>query len=161
MYMKRRPVLTIRPFCAQDADRVGSILRSSPEASPWSIDDLLRFSENAFGQRAIFLVCESSGEVTAFLMARTVGDEAELLNIAVSPAHRCSGQATQLLKCAMDQLRGSAVHAIFLEVRESNMPARAFYEKHGFSVSGKRPNYYQRPDEAAVSMMRKLTASLS
>lgn len=159
--MKRRAVLTIRRFCAQDADSVVAVLRSSPEAAPWSTEDLLRFSDNSSGQRATFLVCEYGGEVTAFLMARAVGDEAELLNIAVSPAHRCTGQATQLLKCAMDQFRGSAIRAIYLEVRESNMPARAFYEKHGFSVSGKRPNYYQRPDEPAISMMRKLTASLS
>lgn len=152
------PVLTIRPFCSEDAESVASILRSSPEASSWSIEDLLRFGDNVSGCKAIFFVCECRGEVTAFLIARIAGGEAELLNIAVSPAHRSSGQGSLLLNCAVDRLRGSAVHAIFLEVREWNAAARAFYEKHGFTVSGRRPHYYRQPDEAAVCMMRELTA---
>jgi ribosomal-protein-alanine N-acetyltransferase len=43
-----------------------------------------------------------------------------------------------------------AARAILLEVRESNLPARGLYEKHGFHVHGRRRAYYQRPVEDAV-----------
>jgi len=49
------------------------------------------------------------------------------------------------------------VQAVFLEVRESNLPAISFYEKHRFIKNGRRPAYYQHPTEAAVLMMRELT----
>jgi ribosomal-protein-alanine N-acetyltransferase len=46
---------------------------------------------------------------------------------------------------------------VFLEVRESNQAAIAFYSKHGFAKMGRRPSYYRVPDEAAIVMEKKLT----
>ncbi len=40
----------------------------------------------------------------------------------------------------------------YLEVRESNTGAIAFYEKQGFAKTGRRKGYYREPDEAAVTM---------
>ena len=44
-----------------------------------------------------------------------------------------------------------------LEVRASNAPAIALYEKHGFHQAGLRPGYYQHPREDAVIMTLDLT----
>jgi ribosomal protein S18 acetylase RimI-like enzyme len=44
-----------------------------------------------------------------------------------------------------------------MEVRESNAGAIAFYQKQGFSKSGRRPGYYRDPVEAAILMEKKLT----
>jgi ribosomal protein S18 acetylase RimI-like enzyme len=46
---------------------------------------------------------------------------------------------------------------VFLEVRESNAPAIAFYLKYGLAKSGRRPGYYRDPAEAAIVMEKKLT----
>jgi ribosomal-protein-alanine N-acetyltransferase len=46
---------------------------------------------------------------------------------------------------------------VFLEVRESNRAAIAFYDKHGFAKTGRRVRYYQDPVEAAILMEKKLT----
>jgi [ribosomal protein S18]-alanine N-acetyltransferase len=43
-----------------------------------------------------------------------------------------------------------AAPAILLEVRESNLPARRLYEKHGFREVGRRRAYYRDPAEAAI-----------
>jgi ribosomal-protein-alanine N-acetyltransferase len=58
---------------------------------------------------------------------------------------------------ALAECRELRIKKVFLEVRESNVPAISFYEKHGFVRSGRRPAYYQSPTEAAVLMMRELT----
>ena len=41
-----------------------------------------------------------------------------------------------------------------LEVRESNAPARRFYEGAGFVIMGTRKNYYEKPVEDAILMTK-------
>ena len=41
---------------------------------------------------------------------------------------------------------------LMLEVRASNAPAIALYEKHGFAAVGRRKNYYDAPKEDAILM---------
>jgi ribosomal-protein-alanine N-acetyltransferase len=43
---------------------------------------------------------------------------------------------------------------VYLEVRESNAPARALYAAHGFQEAGRRKEYYRRPVEDAVVLRR-------
>jgi ribosomal protein S18 acetylase RimI-like enzyme len=50
----------------------------------------------------------------------------------------------------MDAASESASESVFLEVRESNHPARRFYEKAGFQQSGVRKAYYRDPPEDAI-----------
>jgi hypothetical protein len=61
-----------------------------------------------------------------------------------------------LLKAALEQFVGRGVSRVFLEVRESNEAGIAFYTKHGFAKTGRRPKYYTDPAEAAVLMEKKL-----
>ena len=49
-----------------------------------------------------------------------------------------------------------AIKNLFLEVRESNLGAIAFYERFGFSKIGRRKIYYRDPEEAAITMGKKL-----
>ena len=55
--------------------------------------------------------------------------------------------------------RFGAVNLAFLtlEVRKSNAPAIALYEKYGFQQAGLRPGYYQNPREDAVIMTREFS----
>jgi ribosomal-protein-alanine N-acetyltransferase len=59
------------------------------------------------------------------------------------------GIADQLLQALLDQAQTLAASRILLEVRESNMPARRLYEKHGFREVGRRRRYYNHPPEDA------------
>jgi ribosomal-protein-alanine N-acetyltransferase len=45
---------------------------------------------------------------------------------------------------------------VWLEVRESNHKAIAFYVKNGFEQVQTRPNFYENPREAALLMRLKL-----
>jgi ribosomal-protein-alanine N-acetyltransferase len=46
------------------------------------------------------------------------------------------------------------VRRVFLEVRESNGGARAFYSGLGFAQQGRRRKYYQDPVEDALLLSR-------
>jgi ribosomal-protein-alanine N-acetyltransferase len=100
--------------------------------------------------RRVMLVVEEQTAILAFLVARSVANEWELENIAVAgEAHR-RGLGSHVLNEFLDIARQEKTEAVFLEVRESNRAARAFYEKWAFTETGRRPRYYMQPEEDAV-----------
>jgi len=101
-------------------------------------------------------VCQQDGAVVAVVQWRNLGEEAEILDIAVAEKHRRHGNARFLLKKFVEHLRQHGIGDVFLEVRESNFPAIALYRKFGFSTSGRRLNYYQHPQEAAILLHLKI-----
>ena len=144
----------VRKFEVRDAPAVKEILSKSPEAAAWTLNSLERLRLRG---EVGWVIDETGGAVCGFLVIRTIALEAEILNLSVHPAERRAGNATGLLLEALAECRELHVKKIFLEVRESNVPAISFCEKHGFVRSGRRPGYYQTPTEAAVLMMRELT----
>jgi ribosomal-protein-alanine acetyltransferase len=101
-------------------------------------------------------VCQQDGAVVAVVQWRNLGAEAEVLNIAVAEKHRRHGNARFLLGRFLELVRQHGIRDVFLEVRESNLPAIALYRKFGFSTSGRRPNYYRDPQEAAILLHLKI-----
>jgi ribosomal-protein-alanine N-acetyltransferase len=89
-------------------------------------------------------------------MGRQVGDEGEILNLAVTPAQRRKGEGGALLDGVLKEFAARRVSRVFLEVRESNETGIAFYSKHGFAKTGRRPGYYRDPEEAAIVMEKKI-----
>jgi len=144
----------IRPLQTADAAAAADILREAPEAVFWpaaSVKEVLQW------QGVVALASETKGQVSGFLIGRQTGDEAEILNLALAARHRRKGEGGALLTAAMGELRIRGVSRVFLEVRESNHIAMAFYRKHGFSKSGRREGYYRDPPEAAVVMEKRLS----
>jgi [ribosomal protein S18]-alanine N-acetyltransferase len=136
----------IRPMRDSDADAVACIQAAAQEASQWDPRGYLAFE--AF-------VVEVEGEVAGFAVSRrTAPDEAEILNVAVAPRWRRRGLARLLIERATP----AEARALFLEVRESNEAARAFYRAAGFTEYGRRPDYYSHPLEAAILMRRDVPA---
>lgn len=144
----------IRTVRSDDAAAVSEILRAASEAVFWpeaSVKEVLAW------QGTLAIASEGDGKLTGFLIGRHVGDEAEILNLAVAPESRRRGQGGALLKAAMETFRTRGVSRLFLEVRESNVAGIAFYRKHGFSTEGRRERYYRERGEAALVMEKKLT----
>ena len=96
------------------------------------------------------LVAEWEGRVVGFVFFRHAADEGEILDVAVAPGHRRRGVAGQLVAGAFERMRRCGVGRVFLEVRESNADARAFYRALGFAEVGRRAGYYRNPPEAAL-----------
>lgn len=150
---RERSEPVIRVLCAEDAAFVAEILRQAPEAVFWPEASVKKVLE---WKGALAIASEAEGKLRGFLIARQAGDEAEILNLAVALESRRSGVGGALLSASIESLRARGVVRVFLEVRESNTAAIAFYAKHGFTESGRRENYYRDPRESAVVMQRKL-----
>ncbi len=96
------------------------------------------------------------GQLSGYMIAWFIEDEAHLANIGVAPWARRQGHAQAMLDHLFREayLRGSRV--IVLEVRVSNQGAITLYERNGFVVGGVRRNYYNNPREDALVMVRSL-----
>jgi [ribosomal protein S18]-alanine N-acetyltransferase len=144
----------IRRFRGEDGAAVGEIAKESREAAQWPE----RAYQECLSSLEVFaLVSEREGQILGFLIGRQIGDESEILNLAVQRGERGKGEGGALLFAAFKELATRQVTRLFLEVRESNVTGVRFYEKHGFTKLGRRPGYYRDPEDAAVLMEKKLT----
>ena len=105
---------------------------------------------------AVAIVATEGMALVGYVLARVIVDEAEILSLATLPNRRRRGVATRLLEAALADFRVRGVHAVWLEVRESNAPAQALYRAHGFVVAGRRRDYYRQPVEDALVLRSEL-----
>ena len=155
----------VRPAMEGDLPRLVEIASHSATAAQWNIDEYHKLfiaksdknntKNNDGPQSRTALVIEQDGIVVGFIVGRQVAEEWEIENIAVTgPARRC-GLGSRLLGEFLDLLRSRGGQAVFLEVRESNLAARALYEKWAFIEVGRRKMYYQNPAEDALLLKFK------
>jgi ribosomal-protein-alanine N-acetyltransferase len=135
---------------AVDLDRASRLHREAFEPMGergWTRQDIagLLASPGVAG----FLLAEDSSDV-GMAICRLVADEAELLTVAVDPAHRRRGAARLLLGAVVDRVRGDGARTLFLEVGADNPGARTLYDSLGFETAGRRAGYYARRGRPAV-----------
>ena len=100
----------------------------------------------------VFLTAETAEGVVGYVGMMYVLDEGYISNVAVRPDCRRQGVAEALLTALEARARALLLRFLTLEVRESNAPAVALYEKCGYRVAGRRKNYYEKPREDAILM---------
>lgn len=93
---------------------------------------------------------QEDGTIVGFVVARALEPDWEIENIAVAANSRRRGLGKRLLSALLNRAREDGASTIFLEVRESNDEARAFYERLQFVENGRRSRYYRDPVEDAV-----------
>ena len=139
----------IVPMTAAQLPQVAALEKVCFPADPWS-EQLFRDAlENP--AVAILLAEDRDGAVLGYAVLSVVLDEGNLDNIAVAPDCRRQGVADALLG-ALTGFGREHLAVLMLEVRASNAPAIALYEKHGFAAVGQRKNYYDAPKEDAILM---------
>ena len=117
---------------------------------PWSEEALqLLCTDTAIG----FVLMDGT-RAAAYGGMMCVAGEGQITNIATSPDYRRQGLGAKVMAALAEVARERGFYEISLEVRESNLPAIALYEKFGFVAVGKRPRFYTSPVETAIVMVR-------
>lgn len=146
--------LEIRRVIPADLDDLAR-LEASSFPDPWSRGSLAESLAKPGGHLWLGHLGEETVAYACFL---TVLDESELLRLAVHPRWRRSGLGRRLLCHGLTCLEASgSIVLCHLEVRADNSPARHLYESLGFTVSGRRPDYYRQA--AAPTTHRPAPAS--
>ncbi len=133
-------VVALSEATTRDAAAIAALHAASFQRG-WSEQEIQRLliERNVRAHRIL-----RGNKLAGFIMSREAAGEAEILSVAVSASQRGRGLARQLLDHHMRRLAGIGVKAIFLEVDESNAPARRLYSRAGFRQVGRREAYYSR-----------------
>ena len=120
---------------------------------PWDENGFLSFM---LREGTIFLTALNDNEVVGYCGLISAADEADITNVSVSQSMRKKGIGGMLLSELIKEAGESGIKKIFLEVRESNIPAISLYNGFGFKQVGMRKDYYEKPVENALLMLKEL-----
>jgi ribosomal-protein-alanine N-acetyltransferase len=142
----------IRAIGTEDAGALVELESRSVGSARWGEADYREIAAGGFvGWAAI-----REKVLLGFILVRAVVDEMEILNLAVEPNERRKGIAERLVAQSIDDAKRANVKRVYLEVRESNSGARAFYASMKFEERWRRKNYYSQPTEHALVLMLRL-----
>jgi ribosomal-protein-alanine N-acetyltransferase len=113
--------------------------------------------EALFGADGIgMIVAAHEGEVIGYACWEVCDRAAHLTNLAVAPEWRRKAVAKRLLQHILQVVAAEECRLVMLEVRPSSRDALSFYEESGFHKVYVKPDYYRRPTEDALVMIRQL-----
>ena len=121
-------------------------------ADPWSEMSIASELQSLW---SYWLVALEDDRVIGYVGSQSSIDEADIMNVAVHPDYRRKGIAEALVNGLVEELKRKESRCLTLEVRASNVPAIALYEKLGFSEIGRRKNYYRNPREDALILRKE------
>ena len=121
-------------------------------SDPWSESSVASELSNPL---SAWLVAMDGDVLAGYVGSQSVMGESDMMKIAVDAHYRRQGIAQALIEALVVQLKEKGSHSLTLEVRISNQPAIALYEKLGFAQVGKRPNYYRSPKEDALILRKE------
>jgi ribosomal-protein-alanine N-acetyltransferase len=166
----RGGAVCVRSASSADLDAV-TLIESVSFSDPWS---KAAFASSLVLPHVRFFVAESvDGEVgggvrpseggessqpplLGYVVTLVLGDEGEIADLAVAPSARGRGVGGMLLDRVAVESEHLGLRSLYLEVRESNVAARALYESRGFMPVGRRRGYYRSPLEDALLLRRDL-----
>ena len=119
---------------------------------PWSEASVASELDNPL---SLWLVARLEDQVVGYVGSQSVMGESDMMNVAVHPQARGQGIAQKLIQALVEALASRGNHCLTLEVRASNVPAIALYDKLGFVQVGLRRNYYRNPKEDALILRKE------
>ena len=148
--------LHVEPARASDADTVAR-LHAAGFYRGWTREE---FAAYITGEGTpVYVACDSKRNIAGFAMLRYLGEEVELITIAVDKKWRNKGVGLMLMRALFEALLRSPAKRMLLEVATDNPAALRLYGKVGFVKVGERKGYYPRPDgtpATAIVMARDL-----
>ena len=143
--------ITFRRATTDDAELISEMEKLN-FSDPWDLPAI----KNVLANPAVyFTIAEIDSIPVAYGGMTIVVDECDIINIAVMENMRRMGIGRLMVRQMLDICKSLGVADIFLEHRESNIPAATLYESFGFAVYGTRKKYYSSPTEDAV--LRKIS----
>ena len=146
------PSLDIRRLTYSDLPQVIAIERRA-FPTPWSLAMFVLELSKAGG---VCLAATRDRELVGYLVCSRYDTVWHVMNVSVEPRQRRMGVATALLLELLERIDGPDAR-LTLEVRRSNTPAIALYERFGFRSAGVRRRYYQDNGEDALVLEKSLS----
>ncbi len=119
---------------------------------PWSAMSFADSMSAGYGCWMMF----DGAEPVGYAVLMMVLDEAHILNISVVSERQNCGFGRRLLDHLGRVAREAGARQLFLEVRPSNVPALALYQRAGFETIGRRKGYYPAAEGREDALVMRL-----
>ena len=116
---------------------------------PWSLNS---FENELKNDAAKYFVALVDGVVAGYVGMWEISGQCDITNVAVLPSFRRKGIGKRLIEHLIQYCKNANLSPIFLEVRQSNEPAKSLYSGFGFEEVGTRKKYYSDTGEDAIIM---------
>ena len=153
--------MRIAEMKADDLSEIMSIEKVS-FPTPWS-ENMFRKELRTSMSRSFVVrtVAERKDSLVGYINFWIFADEVHLNNIAVRQDYRKMGIAAMMLREMIILSWNEGAQWGTLEVRMRNIDAIRLYERYGYEVQGRRPNYYYDSNEDALIMWCNLEEAMT
>jgi ribosomal-protein-alanine N-acetyltransferase len=141
----------------RDLDAVMAI-EAGAYSHPWTRGN---FVDSLAADYLAEVVAGDEAGVVAYFVAMRGVDELHLLNITVAGPWQGLGHGSALLRAVQGHAASLGLGSLWLEVRQSNLRARALYRRRGFAEVGLRRGYYPAATQREDAVVMSLSVSLA
>ncbi|MCX5781233.1 MAG: ribosomal protein S18-alanine N-acetyltransferase [Elusimicrobia bacterium] len=117
--------------------------------NPWNKE---MFEKEITLEISNFFVAEISEKIVGYGGFWKMGEEADIVNIAVHPDFRSKGLGKKILEFILESAKKDGIKKVFLEVRSQNTSAQSLYKSFGFKPVAVRPKYYSNDDAVIMEI---------
>lgn len=104
---------------------------------------------------SLVAIDEAEDTILGYIIMYVSFEEGEISNVAVAKSAQNRGIGSALMQAILEKGLEESVTRFILEVRVSNTPAIPLYKKFGFTEIGIRRDFYEKPREDALIMVRE------
>lgn len=145
-------VKNIEEIVLEDADEIYEIENKSFKYS-WSISQI---NSELIREKNYNICIKENNKLLAYAFCRIEVDFLEIMKIATTELLRRKGLANLIILKLNDFCIRREINKIFLDVNSNNFAAINFYRKNGFKTDSIRKKYYQKSNEDAILMSKKI-----
>jgi len=145
-------VINIEEIVLDDADEIYQIENKSFKYS-WSISQI---NSELIREKNYNICIKENNKLLAYAFCRIEVDFLEIMKIATTELLRRKGLANLIISKLNDFCIRREINKIFLDVNSNNFAAINFYRKNGFKTDSIRKKYYQKSNEDAILMSKKI-----
>jgi len=138
--------MSLRPAEVSDLAALAQLESACFGANAWSAGQLAE----EFDAGRWLLVDDADDGVAGYASTSFVAGEAELLRIAIAPAHRRRGRGRAMLNAVLSAATDRGCSRMLLEVDASNSAAIGLYSAAGFVPVSRRRGYYGSRDAVVM-----------
>jgi ribosomal-protein-alanine N-acetyltransferase len=147
-------LVTLRELDWQDIPTLAALEPELFADDAWS--EQTWWAELAGRPRRSYVVADQGGAVVGYAGVDRSGDVADVMTIAVAPAHQGKGLGKVLMNWLIAESQCGGAEHLMLEVRADNPAAQRLYAEMGFAMLTVRRKYYQPGDVDAHIMRLRL-----
>lgn len=139
--------MILRAWEKKDVDTIAEMEKRCFPQDAWTKGMLSELLDSPYEWAVL---AEEGGQVCGYACLFTLFETADLMNIAVDEPFRGRGIACRLIEALHEKAKELGAERVMLEVRVSNAPAIALYQKYGYEKIAMRKNYYGNGEDADI-----------